>query len=299
MTTVNPRELHRSSLYSNTVHSCSGDCWLLAAIASLTLNKQVLARVVPHDQSFEENYAGIFHFEVQYFDTHQSKSGTNRVLIVSSLWLSVLAVWWVGGCGGWWPLAYQRRRAAVCSLIGGFRVLERAAGEGLRQVWRNGSVCLCRYLLFCSIHSLTQLPFRVNGCYEALSGGSTIEGFEDFTGGIAERHDLANTDPHLFKIIKKALDRGSLLGCSIDVCLSSLFYSHVAMLVSSWYILPHKLLLSIPDYQLGRLRSCHVSQAGEGPCLLGDGSRPGGLLSVSCIQRTSRLKKLQRLPCML
>lgn len=168
--------------------------------------------------------------------------------------------------------------------------MERAAGEGLRQVWRNGSVCLCRYLLFCSSHSLTQLPFRVNGCYEALSGGSTIEGFEDFTGGIAERHDLGNADPHLFKIIKKALDRGSLLGCSIDVCLSFLFYSHVAMLVSSWYLLPHKLLLSIPDYQLGRLRSCHVSQAGEGPCLLGDGSRPGGLMFLSvCIQRTSRL----------
>ena len=39
-----------------------GDCWLLATVANLPLNKILFKKVVPEDQTFGKDYAGIFHF---------------------------------------------------------------------------------------------------------------------------------------------------------------------------------------------------------------------------------------------
>lgn len=55
------------------------------------------------------------------------------------------------------------------------------------------------------------------GSYESLKGGSTLEAMEDFTGGVGETYETKAAPSNLFTIMKKALDRGSMMGCSIDV----------------------------------------------------------------------------------
>lgn len=58
---------------------------------------------------------------------------------------------------------------------------------------------------------------RLNGSYEALKGGSTIEAMEDFTGGVGEMYEVKKAPGNFYEILEKALKRSSMVGCSIDV----------------------------------------------------------------------------------
>jgi hypothetical protein len=44
-----------------------GDCWLVAAIASLTQDRILLNKVIPEGQEFEKGYVGMFHFRFWHF----------------------------------------------------------------------------------------------------------------------------------------------------------------------------------------------------------------------------------------
>lgn len=64
---TNPRLVADGNLGRRIIQGQLYDHGLLAAMTCLTLHSGLLYEVVPRDQSFGEDYAGIFHFRFWYF----------------------------------------------------------------------------------------------------------------------------------------------------------------------------------------------------------------------------------------
>ncbi|KAM9061210.1 calpain-13 [Sarcophilus harrisii] len=103
----------------------TGDCWFLAALGSLTHKPELLAKIIPTNQSFTHEYAGIFHFKFWQCDQWVDVVVDDRLPVTSNV-EDCLFVHPRRGNNEFWPCllekAYAKLHGSYSQLQSGYLI---------------------------------------------------------------------------------------------------------------------------------------------------------------------------------
>uniref|UniRef100_UPI00398F662A calpain-14-like n=1 Tax=Pristiophorus japonicus TaxID=55135 RepID=UPI00398F662A len=138
-----PHQIHRNPQFVvdgitrfDVCQGTVGDCWFLAALASLTMQQDLFAHVVPHNQDFQRNYFGIFHFRFWHFgdwvdvvvDDRLPTDEWGQLIFVQScakneFWCALMEKAYAKLCGSYGDLQMGTISEAMVDFTGGIKLM--------------------------------------------------------------------------------------------------------------------------------------------------------------------------------
>ncbi|XP_069765525.1 calpain-2 catalytic subunit-like [Narcine bancroftii] len=163
---ANPQFFVDSFNTTDIVQGRLGDCWFLAAMSSLTLNRELFTFVVPNDQNFHDLYAGIFHFRFWQFGSWVDVVIDDRLpikyqsLIFTSssskneLWSALLEKAYAKLHGSYSSLRGGLVSEAMVDFTGGIAVTIKMSSTKGKSLWRLVKRALNKQtMISCSIQA--------------------------------------------------------------------------------------------------------------------------------------------------
>uniref|UniRef100_G1Q947 Calpain 14 n=1 Tax=Myotis lucifugus TaxID=59463 RepID=G1Q947_MYOLU len=178
---INPHFYSAEAKRLDLCQGLLGDCWFLAALQALTLHQDILSRVVPLNQSFTKNYAGIFQFRFWHFgrwvpvviDDRLPVNEAGQLVFVSStfknlFWGALLEKAYAKLCGSYEDLQRGQVSDALLDFTSGVTVTIKLA-EAPGNLWDIlTQATYGRTLIGCQTHSGVRLGCEPAGCPPSL-----------------------------------------------------------------------------------------------------------------------------------